>query len=96
MALFIFARFHAREGCEAELAALLAAQVAIARGEPGCLQIGAYRSTRDPRLCWIHSRWADEAAFEVHAALAQTDTFLGRVEPLIDHPFDITRTVALA
>jgi len=91
MELFIFARFHAREGREAELAALLGKQTEFARGEPGCLMIDAYRSTRDTRLFYIHSRWADEAAFEVHAALANTDAFVARAEALIDHSFDVTR-----
>ena len=91
MELFIFARFHAREGKEAELAAVLGKQVPFARAEPGCRMIDAYRSTRDSRLFYIHSRWADEAAFEVHAELANTVEFVARVEPLIDHPLDVTR-----
>lgn len=60
--------------------------------EPGCLAVAAYRSVRDPRSFWIHSRWIDEAAFEVHARLPHTVRFLDRVEPLIDHPLDVTRT----
>jgi quinol monooxygenase YgiN len=40
----------------------------------------------------IHSRWEDEAAFEDHAGLPHTERFLERVEPLIDHPLDVTRT----
>ena len=91
MELFIFARFHAREGEESALAAVLDEQIRFARGEPGCLMIDAYRSTRDPRLFYIHSRWTDEAAFEVHAELSNTLRFLDRVQPLIDHPLDVTR-----
>ena len=91
MELFIFARFHAREGKEAELADLLGGQIRVTRGEPGCRMIDAYRSTRDAQLFYIHSRWADEAAFEVHAALANTNAFVARAEALIDHPFDVTR-----
>ena len=95
MELFIFARFRAREGKVADLAAVLAEQVPAARSEPGCLMIDAYRSTRDPRLFFIHSRWTDEAAFEVHANLANTVEFIARVEPLIDHPLDVTRALRL-
>ena len=91
MELFIFARFHAREGAEASLGDLLAKQTEFARTEPGCLMIDAYRSTRDPRLFFIHSRWTDEAAFEVHAELPNTVEFIARAEALIDHPFDVTR-----
>lgn len=96
MEFFIFARFHAREGQEDELAALLREQVPAARIEPGCLAICAYRSVRDPRLFWIHSRWTNEAAFEVHAKLPRTDRFVERAEQLIDHPFDVTRTHTIA
>lgn len=65
MKLFIFARFHARAGQEDALEALLRAQPELVRAEPGCLEMGNYRSMRDPRLFWIHSRWADEAAFNL-------------------------------
>lgn len=92
MELFIFARFHARDGEEPALAAVLRQQIRFARGEPGCLMIDAYRSTRDPRLFYIHSRWTDDAAFEVHAELPNTVRFLDRVQPLIDHPLDVTRS----
>lgn len=95
MELVIFARFHAREGRQAALAATLREQVGPVRAEPGCLEIAAYGSTRDPRLFWIHSRWIDEAAFEVHADLPRTLGFLERVQALIDHPLDVTRAHAI-
>ena len=76
MTLFIFARFHARAGQEEALAALLREQVQPASAELGCLEMGVYRSVRDPRLFWIHSRWVDEAAFNAHASLPNTDCFV--------------------
>ena len=96
MELFIFARFHAREGQEEAVAALLRERVGPARAEPGCLAINAYRSVRDPRLFWIHSRWTDQAAFESHADLPRTQRFVEAAEQLIDHPFDVTRSVTIA
>jgi quinol monooxygenase YgiN len=89
--LTIFARFHAREGKEDAVAGLLREQVTPVRDEPGCLDIEAYRSTRDPRLFYIHSRWTDAAAFEVHAELPQTVRFVEQMEAIIDHPFEATR-----
>jgi len=65
--------------------------LAPSREEPGGLGIQAFRSIRAPQLFYIHSRWKDEAAFEIHAGLPQTVRFVERVEPLIDHPFDVTR-----
>ena len=91
MELFIFARFHAIEGRDAAVAAALSDVVAPTREEPGCLAIGAYRSTRDPRLFYIHSRWIDEAAFETHATQTHTVAFIERVRSLIDHPLEVTR-----
>jgi quinol monooxygenase YgiN len=96
MELFIFARFHAREDQEAAVAAALRAVVAPSRAEAGCRAIEAYRSTRDPRLFYIHSRWADEAAFETHATLPHTVRFIERVQRLIDHPLEVTRARPMA
>ena len=62
--------------------------------EPGCLSIAAYRSSRDAGLVF-HSRWVDEAAFEIHAGLPHTVRFLARVEKAIDHPVDVSRTEPL-
>jgi len=94
MERFIFARFHARDGCEHAVAVAIAEVVIPTRAEPGCRSIAAFRATRDPRLFWIHSRWTDEAAFETHADLPHTVRFLERVQALIDHPLDVCRTAA--
>ena len=91
MELVIFARFHARPGQEHAVADAVRTVVLPTREEPGCLAIGAFRSTRDPRLFYIHSRWKDEAAFERHAGLPYTVSFLERVATLIDHAVDVTR-----
>jgi quinol monooxygenase YgiN len=95
MELFIFARFHAREGQQGALEATLRDEIPQARAEPGCLAINAYRSTRDPRLFFIHSRWTDETAFDTHVEMAHTVYFIRRVEPLIDHALDVNRTRSL-
>ena len=90
--LYIFARFHARPGLESGMAEALLDVIGPTRQEPGCLGVHAFRSLRDPRLFYIHSRWRDEEAFELHATLPHTVRFLERVEPLIDHALDIART----
>lgn len=89
--LTIFGRFHAREGCEDQVAAAIAEVTPATRAEPLCLGIDGFRDTRDPRLFFIHSRWPDEAAFELHAGLPHTVRFLETVAPLIDHPLDVRR-----
>ena len=95
MELCIFARFHAVDGKETALAEALRDEVRASRPEPGCLAHAAYRSLRNPRLFWIHSRWIDDAAFERHAGSPHTVRFVERVEPLIDHPLDVSRTHAI-
>jgi len=90
--LYIFARFHARAGEDRAVAAEIRTVIAPTGKEPGCLGIHAFRSTRDARLFYIHSRWKDSAAFEHHALLPHTVRFIERVEGLIDHPLDIART----
>jgi quinol monooxygenase YgiN len=95
MELYIFGRFHAQSGSEAAVADAIAEVLRPTSQEAGCLSIHAFRSTRDGGLFYIHSRWIDEEAFEVHARLPHTVRFIERVTPLIDHPLDVTRTELL-
>ncbi len=90
MAVFVFARLHARpEQRNAVQQAMFEVQ-APTRAEPGCLSYGAYQSLRDGDEFYIHSRWQDMAAFERHALLPHTLRFVAAVEPLLDHPFAAT------
>jgi quinol monooxygenase YgiN len=91
MELFVFARFHAKPGKEGEVAEALNDVIVPTREEPGCLAIHAFRSVRDPQLFYIHSRWKDEEAFDLHATLPHTVRFVERVEALIDHALEVTR-----
>ncbi len=93
--LYIFARFHAQAGREQEVADAVTWVVPQTRSEPGCLYTEAFRSTRDPRLFFIHSRFRDEAAFELHAALPYTVRFIERVSAAIDHPLEVSRASLL-
>ena len=72
MELFIFARFDARAGQENAVEQALCDVADPSRREPGCVGFHVCRSTREPRLYYIHSRWRDEAAFDTHAGLAHT------------------------
>jgi len=92
MALYSFGRFHVHLGKEATFEEVLSEVLVASRAEAGCLEIHGYRSKRDGRLYYIHSRWRDEEAFDAHAKLPHTVKFLERVEALIDHPLDMTRT----
>ena len=92
MEQYVFVRLHAREGAESAVEEALHEVTGPTRKEAGCLSFHTFRSMRDPRLFYIHSRWVDEAAFQVHAGLPHTVRFLERVDALLDQPRDVTRT----
>jgi quinol monooxygenase YgiN len=91
MELFIFARFHARAGQETGVDTALRKVIAPTRLERGCLSIHPFRSVRDARLFYIHSRWVDEAAFDNHVGQPYIKQFVEEVERLVDHKLDTTR-----
>jgi quinol monooxygenase YgiN len=95
MELFVFARFHARPACAAALLQAIKAVEGPSRQEPGCLSFQAFQSIRDPDEFYVHSRWRDRAAFDLHAALPHTVQFLETVERLIDHPLAVSLTTPL-
>lgn len=94
--VFIFAHFHAKSGSQDAVAAAIQEVLGPTRQEPGCLYIYGFAAIREPRLFYIHSRWKDEAAFDRHAQLPHTLRFVEQIQPIIDHPLEVTRTRALA
>jgi quinol monooxygenase YgiN len=92
MELFIFARFHALPGDGSAVQQALRDVITPTRKEAGCLSIHAFRSVKDSRLFHIHSRWVNEAAFDIHVDQTHTVKFVEQVQPLIDHPLDTIRT----
>jgi len=90
--LYGFVRLHAREGEESAVEEALREVANLSREEVGCVSIQAFRSMRDRRLFFIHSRWVDEAAFQLHGGLPHTVRFLERVDPLLDQPREVART----
>ena len=96
MEQFVFVRLHAREGEEKAVEEALREVTGPSREEPGCLSFHLFRSVRNPRLFYIHSRWVDEAAFQKHAVLAHTERFLRTVDALLDQPRDVARTEMIA
>jgi quinol monooxygenase YgiN len=88
----VFVRLHAGEGNEAAVEEALREVAGPTREEKGCLSFQIFRSVRDRRLFYIHSRWTDTAAFQIHAELAHTVKFLKCVDALLAQPRDVTRT----
>jgi quinol monooxygenase YgiN len=96
MELFIFCRFHAREGCEDAFRGAMRKVVIATREEAGCVEVHGFRCLRDTRLFYLHSHWVDEASFEEHAKLPHTLEFLQRGESLLDRPREVSRTTVFA
>jgi quinol monooxygenase YgiN len=88
----VFVRLHAGEGNEVAVEEALREVAGPTREEAGCLEFQVFRSVRDRRLFYIHSKWMDAAAFQLHAELKHTVKFLKRVDALLDQPRDVTRT----
>src|SRR5260370_38702912 len=89
---YVFVQVHAREGEEGAVEEALREVTGPSREEVGCLSFHTFRSVRDRRLFYIHSRWVDATAFQEHAGLPHTVHFLERVDALLDQPRDVTRT----
>ena len=89
---FVFVRLRARAGEEGAEEEALLEVMGPSREETGCVSFHAFRSMRDQRLFYIHSRWVDDAAFQAHAELPHTKRFLERVDALLEVPREVTRT----
>jgi quinol monooxygenase YgiN len=95
MELFLFARFHARPGCDGSLREAIQTVAGPTKLEPGCLSYQAFQSVRVPGEFYVHSQWRDKAAFDLHASLPHTVQFISTVEALIDHPLSVSLTERL-
>lgn len=96
MELFLFARFHARAGCEQQVQQAIAEVQGPTRAEAGCFGYQAFQSIRDRSEFYVHSRWRDEAAFDRHTSLPHTLRFVDCVEQLLDHPLAVSLTRPIA
>src|SRR5260370_9015461 len=88
---YVFVRLHAREGEESAVEDALREVTGPTREEAGCMSFHTFRSMRDRRLFYIHSRWGDAAAFQVHAQLPHTVRFPTRVDALLHQPPPVPR-----
>jgi len=96
MEIFIFARAHARPGCEAEVERAIRRVLPPTRQEPGCISVRAFRAVKDPLLFYVHSHWRSEAAFDLHIEQPHTQRFDETLKSLLDHEFTAERTTAFA
>jgi len=96
MSVHFIVRFEPQPGKQAEFRQELLRVVEASRAEPGCVAIRAFESLREPFVFAIHSEWADEAAFELHAQLPHTVRFLGAAKDLLTHSVQGLRSREIA
>ncbi len=85
MSFHFIVQFEPAQGQETAFRQELLRVSEPSRAEPGCLRMEIFESVREPRVFAIHSEWADEAAFELHAAMPHTVRFLAVAEKLLRH-----------
>ena len=84
MTIVLAVTWVATDGCENEVAAILLELAPLSRAEPGCLQYDVHRDPADPLAFFLFERYADEAAFEEHAASPHfQELVVGRALPLL-------------
>lgn len=88
MSMHFLVRFEPRAGKEREFREELLLVIGPSRAEAGCLDIQVFESVRAPVSFAIHSEWADEAAFDLHARMPHTVRFLEAARELLTHPLD--------
>jgi len=96
LSVHFIVRFEPNAGREAEFRLELLRVVEASGTEPGCVAIHAFESLGESPVFAIHSEWANEAAFELHAQLPRTVAFVAAAKELLTHPIEGLRLRALA
>jgi quinol monooxygenase YgiN len=84
MTVVLAVRWVAWDGASDAVADLLRQLMPLSRAEPGCLQYDAHRDPDDPNAFFLFERYADQEAFDAHAASAHVqELVLGQALPLL-------------
>ncbi len=80
----------AKPEARAELLAILAAQVAPTRAEPGCMNYDFHVDAGDPCVFMFYENWHSKADLDAHLKMPHLEPLLGRVDELLARPVEIT------
>jgi quinol monooxygenase YgiN len=81
----VVARYQVKVGQGDQVARLLGSHIAATRGEPGCLEFVALRSTANPDAFVLYERYASRESFDAHLASPHFETIVrGSIWPLLD------------
>ena len=86
----------ARPETRAELSALLQAQVAPTRAEPGCITYDFHVDAADPCVFVFYENWTDRAALDAHLAMPHLQPLFSQLDRLLACPVDIRPLVMLS
>ena len=86
----------ARPDTRAELAALLAAQVAPTRAEPGCLNYDYHVDAADPCCFVFYENWRTQADLDAHLAMPHLAPLFLQLDRLLARPVEIRHLVMLS
>lgn len=79
----------ARPETRAELAELLAAQVAPTRDETGCINYDFHVDAANPCVFVFYENWTSRAALDAHLAMPHLQPLFSQLDRLLACPVDI-------
>ena len=86
----------ARPETRAELAGLLAAQVAPTRAEPGCLNYDYHVDAADPCCFVFYENWRTQADLDTHLAMPHLKPLFSQLDRLLARPVEIRHLTMLS
>jgi quinol monooxygenase YgiN len=85
----IIGTVRARADTGAELARLLAAQVAPTRAEPGCINYDFHVDATDPCCFVFYENWRSQADLDAHLAMPHLRPLFSQLDRLLAEPVHI-------
>lgn len=89
MAVTIIGTVIARPETRVELKALLAAQVAPTRAEPGCINYDFHVDAEDPCVFVFYENWKGQDDLEAHLQMPHLKPLLSEIDRLLAAPIKI-------
>ena len=71
------------------LRAILAAQVAPTRAEPGCINYDFHADQKDPNVFMFYENWRSKADLDAHLKMPHLQPLLGQIDKLLARPVEI-------
>ena len=85
----IIGTLTARPETREELTALLAAQVAPTRAEPGCINYDFHVDATDPCVFVFYENWTSQDALDAHMAMPHLQPLISQLDRLLACPVEI-------